>query len=98
MPSAKIASRIWSVSPRTTGISERPCSHGGRSISSSSHSVGKMSMCDTIASEALPPRKPPGPRMISITPMPRSVIVAFAPGNAMPWSVVQITSVLPPCP
>ena len=29
-----------------------------------------------------------------MTPMPRSVIVAFAPGKAMPWSVVQITSVL----
>ena len=27
-------------------------------------------MCDTIASDALPPRKPPGPRMINITPMP----------------------------
>ena len=26
--------------------------------------------------------------------MPRSVIVALAPGNAMPWSVVQMTSVL----
>ena len=25
--------------------------------------------------------------------MPRSVSVVFAPGNAMPWSVVQITSV-----
>ena len=44
--------------------------------------------------DALPPANPPGPRRISITPMPRSLIVAFAPGNAMPWSVVQMTSVL----
>ena len=31
--------------------------------------------------------------MIIITPMPRSNRVALAPGKAMPWSVVQITSV-----
>ena len=39
-------------------------------------------------------RANPGPRTISITPMPRSVSVAFAPGKASPWSVVRITSVL----
>jgi hypothetical protein len=31
--------------------------------------------------------------MISATPMPRSNSVAFAPGNARPWSVVKMTSV-----
>ena len=31
--------------------------------------------------------------MIIITPMPRSIRVALAPGKAMPWSVVQMTSV-----
>ena len=34
-----------------------------------------------------------GPRTIIITPMPRSNRVALAPGKAMPWSVVQMTSV-----
>ena len=36
---------------------------------------------------------PPGPRMISITPVPRSYRVAFAPGKARPWSVVQMIRV-----
>ena len=53
-----------------------------------------MSRCETSASLTEPPEKPPGPRMISITPRPRSYSVAFAPGKASPWSVVRKTSVL----
>jgi hypothetical protein len=52
-----------------------------------------MSIWETSASETLPPWNPPGPRTISITPSPRSVSVAFAPGKASPWSVVRITIV-----
>ena len=76
----------------------RPGAQSGRSIPASSQIVGKMSMWDTIASDTLPPGKPPGPRMISMTPMPRSYSVALAPGKARPWSVVQITSVLSASP
>ena len=45
------------------------------------------------ASMTRPPLKPPGPRMISITPMPVSCRLHFMRGKAMPWSVVQMTSV-----
>ena len=51
-------------------------------------------MCDTSASLTRPPSKPPGPRSISITPVPWSVRLHFMRGKAKPWSVVQITSVL----
>ena len=50
----------------------------------SSHSVGYTSICDTSASLTLPPANPLGPRMISITPRPRSKSVALAPGKARP--------------
>ena len=43
-----------------------------------------MSIWETSASETLPPWKPPGPRTISSTPIPRSVSVALAPGNGEP--------------
>ena len=84
MSSAKIASLTSSASPRTSGSSERPCSQSGSAIPASSQSVGKRSIWETSASETLPPRKPPGPRTISITPIPRSVSVALAPGNGEP--------------
>ena len=86
MISAKTASLV-SLS------SDFPRSQAGRSIPISSQIVGKMSTWETSASETLPPVKPPGPRRISSTPIPRSVSVALAPGNASPWSVVKITSV-----
>ena len=58
-----------------------------------SHRVGNTSICETSSSCATPTGIP-GPRMIIITPIPRSSRLAFAVGNARPWSVVQITSVL----
>ena len=79
--------------PDTSGTSERPWSHGGGSIPATSQIVGKMSIWETSSSWAMPPRNP-APRMISITPMPRSSRLALAVGKARPWSVVQITSVL----
>ena len=58
-----------------------------------SQMVGKMSSWETSSSWATPDGIP-GPRMMSITPMPRSSRLALAVGKARPWSVVQMTSVL----
>jgi hypothetical protein len=91
--SAKTASLTSSACLRASGSSERPRTQSGDSMPSRSQMVGKMSTCDTSASDTRPPVNPPGPRTISRTPIPRSVSVAFAPGNANPWSVVKITSV-----
>jgi len=91
--SAKIASLISSASPRIRGIMDLPCSHGGGPMSARSQTVGKRSTCETSASHTRPPVNPPGPRIRSITPMPGSVRWHFIAGKAMPWSVVQMTSV-----
>ncbi len=59
----------------------------------SSQIVGKTSIWETSSSWAMPGGMP-GPRMISMTPIPRSSRLALAVGKASPWSVVQMTSVL----
>ena len=73
MISANTASFTSSASPRTSGSSERPWSQCGRlDPGELADRRVEVELGDERVDDR-PPWKPPGPRMISSTPMPRSV-------------------------
>ena len=93
-----MVSRTSSFSPRTNGRREVPCNQAGASIPATSQMLGNRSIWLANPSTTWPPLNPPGPRTISITPIPWSVRWHFIRGKASPWSVVHITSVLSASP
>ena len=70
--------------PAREGQQRRPARPSGRGAPASSQSVGYRSTWETSALATRPPANPAGPRMMSSTPSPRSVSVAFAPGTGSP--------------